>query len=86
MGRGGAEKLGYRKELEAEKNIENREKLFKKLVDELYKKGKGLNAASLLEFDTVLDPAESRKWISMIVKNKKNKLMSHHKTGFIDAW
>ena len=86
MGLEGAVKLGYRKELEAEKNIENREKLFKKLVDELYKKGKGLNAASLLEFDTVLDPAESRKWISMIVKNKKNKLMSHHKTGFIDAW
>ena len=86
MGLEGAVKLGYRKELEAEKNIENREKLFKKLVDELYKKGKGLNAASLLEFDTVLDPAESRKWISMIVKNKKNKVVSHHKTGFIDAW
>ena len=68
MGLEGAVKLGYRKELEAEKNFEKRDQLFRKLVDDLYEKGKGINAASLLEFDTVLDPAETRNWILMLIK------------------
>ena len=39
--------------------MKRRRKAFKKLVDDLYEKGKAINAASLLEFDTVLDPIES---------------------------
>ena len=68
------------------KNIEKRDQLFRKLVDDLYEKGKGINAASLLEFDTVLDPAESRKWVSMLIKNAKIKSDANKKTNFIDAW
>ncbi len=86
MGLEGAVKLGYRKELEAEKNFEKRDQLFRKLVDDLYEKGKGINAASLLEFDTVLDPAETRKWISMLIKNAKITSKLNKKTNYIDAW
>ena len=86
MGLEGAVKLGYRKELEAEKNFEKRDQLFRKLVDDLYEKGKGINAASLLEFDTVLDPAETRKWISMLIKNTKITSKLNKKTNYIDAW
>ena len=86
MGLEGAVKLGYRKELEAEENLEKRDQLFRKLVDDLYEKGKGINAASLLEFDTVLDPAETRKWISMLIKNTKISSKLNKKTNYIDAW
>ncbi len=86
MGLEGAVKLGYRKELEAEENFEKRDQLFRKLVDDLYEKGKGINAASLLEFDTVLDPAETRKWISMLIKNTKISSQLNKKTNYIDAW
>ena len=86
MGLEGAVKLGYRKELEAESNEEKKEKLFKKLVDELYEKGKAINAASLLEFDTVLDPIESRDWISMVVESPADNSIKTSKNRYIDSW
>ncbi len=86
MGLEGAVKLGYRKELEAESNEEKKEKLFKKLVDELYEKGKAINAASLLEFDTVLDPIESRNWISMVLESPVDHSMKVAKNRYIDSW
>ena len=63
-----------------------REKLFKKLVDDLYEKGKAINAASLLEFDTVLDPIESRDWISMVVESPINSSEKVPKNRYIDSW
>jgi acetyl-CoA carboxylase carboxyltransferase component len=86
MGLEGAVKLGYRKELEAETNEEKKESLFKKLVDELYEKGKAINAASLLEFDTVLDPIESRNWISMVIESPADNSMKATKNRYIDSW
>tara|TARA_B100001057_G_scaffold126377_1_gene125220 strand:- start:1617 stop:4901 length:3285 start_codon:yes stop_codon:yes gene_type:complete len=86
MGLEGAVKLGYRKELEAETDEEKKEKLFKKLVDELYEKGKAINAASLLEFDTVLDPIESRNWISMVIESPEDNSMKASKNRYIDSW
>ena len=59
---------------------------FKKLVDDLYEKGKAINAASLLEFDTVLDPIESRDWISMVVERPINSSEKVPKNRYIDSW
>ena len=86
MGLEGAVKLGYRKELEAESDVEKKEKLFKKLVDDLYEKGKAINAASLLEFDTVLDPIESRDWISMVAESPIDISKKVSKNRYIDSW
>lgn len=63
MGLEGAVKLGYRKELEAIEDIDERRTLFDDMVAASYERGKAINAASILEFDNVIDPAESREWI-----------------------
>lgn len=60
MGLEGAVKLGHRDHLAAISDPQKREAEYQQLVDELYERGKALNAASLLEFDAVIDPAETR--------------------------
>ncbi len=60
MGLEGAVKLGHRDHLAAIEDEAEREAEYQRLVDELYEKGKALNAASQLEFDAVIDPAQTR--------------------------
>jgi acetyl-CoA carboxylase carboxyltransferase component len=60
MGLEGAVKLGYRKELEAVADPAEREALFERLVAGLYESGKATEAASFLEIDAVIDPADTR--------------------------
>lgn len=60
MGLEGAVKLGHRAHLASIGDAAAREAEYRRLVDELYERGKALNAASLLEFDAVIDPAETR--------------------------
>lgn len=60
MGLEGAVQLGYRDQLSAITDPEEREAEYRRLVDELYERGSALNAASLLEFDAVIDPATTR--------------------------
>ncbi|MEW1927640.1 carboxyl transferase domain-containing protein [Streptomyces sp. NPDC088360] len=63
MGLEGAVRLGYRKELAAIADPEERQRVFDAHVAELYEHGKAVNAAAALEIDAVIDPAESRSWI-----------------------
>jgi acetyl-CoA carboxylase carboxyltransferase component len=60
MGLEGAVRLGFKKELEAQTDPAEREKLFQQLVARLYEVGKASEAASFLELDAVIDPAETR--------------------------
>src|SRR4029077_17410121 len=60
MGLEGAGRLGYRKELEAATDPET---LFGELVGRMYQQGKAVNAATYFEFDDVIDPAASRRWV-----------------------
>jgi acetyl-CoA carboxylase carboxyltransferase component len=60
MGLEGAVRLGYKKELEAQEDPEQREKLFEQLVARMYEVGKASEAASYLEIDAVIDPADTR--------------------------
>ena len=64
MGLEGAVRLGYRKELEAADGDEAREALFNEMVARMYEQGKAVNTASYFEIDDVIDPADSRRWIS----------------------
>ncbi len=64
MGLEGAVRLGFRKELDAAPTAEAREELFGKLVAAAYQRGKALQAATIFELDDVIDPAETRTWIS----------------------
>ncbi|MFF7976242.1 carboxyl transferase domain-containing protein, partial [Streptomyces sp. NPDC007905] len=64
MGIEGAVRLGYRRELAAIENADEREREFARMVAAAYEHGKALNVASAFEIDDVIDPAESRRWIS----------------------
>ena len=66
MGLEGAVRLGYRKELEAIDDPGERERVFQEMVDRMYEHGKAVNAASHFEIDDVIDPADSRRWITSV--------------------
>jgi acetyl-CoA carboxylase carboxyltransferase component len=64
MGLEGAVKLGYRKELDAIEDPDEREALFQRMVAAMYEHGKALNTSTYFEIDDVIDPADSRRWIN----------------------
>jgi acetyl-CoA carboxylase carboxyltransferase component len=64
MGLEGAVRLGYRKELEAETDPVKKTELFQTLLATLYEKGRAIEAATHLEIDAVIDPAETRRHVS----------------------
>ena len=66
MGLEGAVRLGYRKELEAVANDAEREALFREMVDRMYAHGKAVSVASFFEIDDVIDPIDTRRWITTI--------------------
>ena len=64
-----AVKLAARKELEKIEDLEQRRQAFDKMVALMYERGKSVNAASHFEFDDVIDPADSRAWISTALRS-----------------
>ena len=64
MGLEGAVRLGYRRELAAIADPAARQAAFEAKVAEAYQRGKALSAATHFELDDVIDPADSRRWIS----------------------
>jgi len=83
MGLEGAVRLGYRKELEAEPEGPARDALYAKHVDEQYAKGKAINVASGLEIDAVIDPAQTRAWLSAGLASAQ---IGAKRSGGIDPW
>jgi acetyl-CoA carboxylase carboxyltransferase component len=59
----GAVRLGQRRELDAIADPEERERVYREMVDRMYEYGKAVNVAGLFEIDDVIDPADSRRWI-----------------------
>jgi acetyl-CoA carboxylase carboxyltransferase component len=87
MGLEGAVRLGYRNELEAIADPVEREAAFQQMVDRMYEHGKALNTASHFEIDDVIDPADSRRWISILLATAPPP-RSHRgkKRPNIDTW
>ena len=83
MGLEGAVRLGYRKELEALPEGAQRDALYQTLVDEQYAKGSAINMAATLEIDAVIDPAQTRVWLSAGLASAK---VGAHAARFIDTW
>ncbi|MCP4818619.1 MAG: biotin carboxylase [Shimia sp.] len=83
MGLEGAVKLGHRAHLEAIADPEEREAEYQRLVDQLYEHGKALNAASLLEFDAVIDPADTRREIAKALATAGPCVPSGR---YVDSW
>ena len=72
MGLEGAVRLGYKKELEAVTEGEERDTLFNQLVDKMYERGKATEAAAHLEIDAVIDPADTRAVIVRAFESRGN--------------
>ena len=66
MGLEGAVRLGFSKELAAVADPVERQQLFDKLVAAAYEHGKALRSATTFELDDVIDPADSRAWITRL--------------------
>ena len=65
MGLEGAVRLGYSKELGiGPEGSEKREALFTVPLSAMYESGKALNVAMYHEIDAVIDPRDTRKWIT----------------------
>ena len=73
MGLEGAVRLGFSKELEAVADPDEREALFNKLVAESYEAGKAIEAATYLELDAVIDPADTRSVILRALAAGRNQ-------------
>ena len=87
MGLEGAVKLGFRKELEAVSDPNERRALFDKMVAAAYARGKALSTATYFEVDEVIDPADSRRWIATaLLEAKPRPAHSHKKRPNIDTW
>ena len=67
MGLEGAVRLGYSKELAAVESDAERDALFTEMVDRMYEHGKALSVATHFEIDDVIDPADSRRWLSTLL-------------------
>ncbi len=63
MGLEGAVRLGFAKELAAIEDPNQRQAAFEALVQAAYDAGKALTAATVLELDDVIDPADTRRWL-----------------------
>jgi acetyl/propionyl-CoA carboxylase alpha subunit len=87
MGIEGSIRLGYRRELEAIANPEERRRQFDAMVAAAYENGRAVNMASYLEIDDVIDPAETRGWIMRGLKSAPAPAAREgKKRGFIDTW
>ena len=82
----GAVRLGFRKELDAIDDPEERERSFQDRVDKMYEHGKALNTASYFEIDDVIDPADTRRWISAILRSSLTPQRVGKKRPNIDTW
>ena len=87
MGLEGAVRLGYRKELAAISDPQERQTVFERMVAAAYQQGKAINMASAMEIDDVIDPLDTRRWITQGLRFVP---ASPHGAGrrrpFIDTW
>lgn len=90
MGLEGAIKLGFRRELDAVADPTERAAMYDSLVAAAYERGRALNVASHFEIDDVIDPADSRRWITTLFTSAASDLNTRHrlpkKRPYIDTW
>ena len=83
----GAVKLGYRKELAAIEDPEERRLEFERRVEASYERAKAVNAAAGGGLDDVIDPADTRSWITESMKRlPKPPPRTGKKRPYIDTW
>jgi acetyl/propionyl-CoA carboxylase alpha subunit/acetyl-CoA carboxylase carboxyltransferase component len=87
MGLEGAVKLGYRNDLAAIEDPAERKAQFDEMVQRMYDHGKAVNTASHFEIDDVIDPVDTRRWITAGLRSLPPQTTSEgKKRGFVDTW
>ncbi|MEV1115003.1 carboxyl transferase domain-containing protein [Actinosynnema sp. NPDC049800] len=87
MGLEGAVRLGYRRELDAIDDPAQRKEMFEAMVSAAYEHGKALNVASAYEIDDVIDPADTRRWITTLLTGPDPvQVRTGKKRPFVDTW
>jgi acetyl-CoA carboxylase carboxyltransferase component len=84
MGLEGAVRLGFRKELEARPQGPERDALFDQLLAEQYARGEAMQMATALEIDAVIDPAETRAWLTRGLASAR--VADAPVNRFVDPW
>ena len=83
----GSVKLGYRKELAAMDDAEERRLEFERRVAAAYEGAKAINAGVGGGLDDVIDPADTRSWIASSLKRLPPKApRTAKKYPYIDTW
>ena len=87
MGIEGQVKLGYRAELAAIADPQERLAFFEAKVAKAYEAGKAVNRSTNFMLDDVIDPAETRSWVvNMLAAIRPGPARSAKKRPMIDAW
>jgi acetyl/propionyl-CoA carboxylase alpha subunit/acetyl-CoA carboxylase carboxyltransferase component len=83
----GGVKLGYRKEMEAMNNTEDRVKFYEEMVANGYETAKAVNAATNYGIDDIIDPSDTRKWlVSGLRSLPPIPIRTTKKRPYIDTW
>ncbi len=83
----GAVKLGYRRELDAIDDTEERQAALDAMVAAAYDHGRALNAATHFEFDDVIDPIDSRRWVTTVFAAATDRVEPSRTTRpNVDTW
>jgi len=87
MGLEGSVRLGFRAELEAIEDPDEREAEYQRMVAQAYERGKALNMAMAFEIDDVIDPAETRARIMAALRSAPpTPAREGKKRPCIDTW
>ena len=66
---------------------EKRQQLYEDLVANAYEQGKATSTAAYFEIDDVIDPADSRRWISnALLSAPPVEKGAGKKRPFVDTW
>jgi len=86
MGLEGFVRLGYRNELAAIEDPVERQEMFESMVARMYEVGKGVSMADHFEIDDVIDPADTRRWITTAFRSVPPAAPGAGNAAFIDTW
>ena len=79
--------LGNRERLAQIEDVEERAAEYERLLARAYERGGSLNVASAFEIDDVIDPAETRHWISQgLLASPNPDPIRRGRNRFLDTW
>ncbi len=83
----GAVKLGYRKDLAAIEDSGERLAKYNEMVEASYDRARAVNSAVFYGIDDVIDPAETREWITAGLRSLPPvQVREGKKRSYIDTW